>query len=774
MRSTRRPPRRLERTLVWVLAGFIAVDLLLIVPAFASELRLDLLHPSLPIVNLRPLAAGRARIADRLGEEFTAPIRAIAGNLQQAGAMALNSILYEEDAASGNPAEATEGTTNSNNESSDSAGVAFVPSATPSPSMDETSAPGNTPHPSPSGDSLETSVPETATSLALPGKTNIPVATSTQIPSYTPTSSAVPTEQIPLMTPTKVAFVTATLVCSALTTSACQTTPEPTPTPVPTEIPASGAFAIPTFHSIGIYWSPPGGSQDRQVLVKFRPLNSSAWFDGLPMKFNPISSTDLDKATYRGSIVHLKPNTTYEIELALEGTASMARISETTWTEDPPIGEIVTYSGLLTEELIITESGTTGSYRLYDGQGATIDVNNRYDHAISINASHIIIRGFNLLGARKHIIRIFEGEDIIIEDNDMSNWGEPDVYNSRFGTNFQSAVYSENSSIRRVIIQRIKIHHPRTDSNSWAEKRYYKDSFNYHPGGPQAISFFFSLAGNHVIRYNEIWSDPDHYFNDVIGGGSNGSFAGFPGADSDIYGNYIANCWDDGIEAEGGGQNVRIWNNYIEECFLAIGNAAVSIGPLYVWRNVFGRSYSPLPSSVGPYGAAFKMGWADAESWMTGHMYVFHNTGYNPSNDGFGGFGMGDDKYYRDGRTIKHFTSRNNILHVPTGSTYSIAYDDGGEDNDFDYDLHSASVPSGETNGISGAPSYVSGAGFDFASMTGIFQLATGSLGHDSGEIIPNFNDWNYTGAGPDMGAHESGWDPLRYGVNANQTPQGR
>ena len=31
-------------------------------------------------------------------------------------------------------------------------------------------------------------------------------------------------------------------------------------------------------------------------------------------------------------------------------------------------------------------------------------------------------------------------------------------------------------------------------------------------------------------------------YNDVIGGGSNGSFRGSPGHDSDIYGNFVSHC----------------------------------------------------------------------------------------------------------------------------------------------------------------------------------------------------------------------------------------
>ena len=95
-----------------------------------------------------------------------------------------------------------------------------------------------------------------------------------------------------------------------------------------------------------------------------------------------------------------------------------------------------------------------------------------------------------------------------------------------------------------------------------------------------------------MIRYNECWSDMEHMFNDVIGGGSNGSFRGSPGPDSDIYGNFVSHCWDDGLEVEGGSRNVRVWDNYITQCMNMIGNAPASIGPLYIWRNVVAHSQS--------------------------------------------------------------------------------------------------------------------------------------------------------------------------------------
>jgi hypothetical protein len=45
----------------------------------------------------------------------------------------------------------------------------------------------------------------------------------------------------------------------------------------------------------------------------FKALGSNNWQEGLPMRYNPIDTVDLDMTDYRGSIVKLKPGTEYEI-----------------------------------------------------------------------------------------------------------------------------------------------------------------------------------------------------------------------------------------------------------------------------------------------------------------------------------------------------------------------------------------------------------------------------------------------------------------------------
>ena len=83
------------------------------------------------------------------------------------------------------------------------------------------------------------------------------------------------------------------------------------------------------------------------------------------------------------------------------------------------------------------------------------------------------------------------------------------------------------------------------------------------------------------------------------------------------------------------------------------------------------------------------------------------------------------------------------------------------------------SIEQAEKNGLKGAPKYVSDAGFDFESRSGNFQLAPDSLGFDKGAVIPNFSD-RFTGAAPDIGAHEAGTPPMVFGVKANYLPPGK
>jgi hypothetical protein len=521
-----------------------------------------------------------------------------------------------------------------------------------------------------------------------------------------------------------------------------------------------GPFAIPTFHCVGLYWSPAGGATNKDALVRFRREGEATWREGLPMRYNPIPNTHEDLADYRGSIVHLTPATSYEIELKLADGSAKTNLIAKTWSENFPVGETIAVTNRAAP-LDIRQSGSSNKWRIYDGHGATLDVQHLHDACITIDASYVIIRNLTLRGAgitnapNKGIIgaiRINGGHDIVIENCDISDWGRVNPATG-FGVDYDAAIFAKGAAIKRLIIQRCKMHHPIFDGSNWYEPKY-----PTHAAGPQCITLF-NTGGNHVIRYNECYSDLEHMYNDGIGGGSNGSFQGAPGPDSDIYGNVVTHCWDDGLEVEGGSRNVRVWDNYIAQAMMMIANAPCSIGPLYIWRNVVTHSQSQ-PNAGG--GSFLKMGFADGEKWMTGHMYIFHNTIFR-SDEWLPTGGLGGD------RIVKHTTSRNNILHVRGARNWSASDNKANIDNDFDYDLVNGRIPATqEHHAIKGEPIYVEGAGFNAETRTGNFQLAPNSPGVAAGEPIPNFS-YGYTGKAPDLGAHQRGAPPLQYGIHATQ-----
>jgi len=546
-------------------------------------------------------------------------------------------------------------------------------------------------------------------------------------------------------------------------------------------------IAVPTFHCIGLYWNTEKGGEDVACNVRYRPANSGEWKEAMSLWFDARGPEDHSQMLpdrslrnkepkpqrhyarqYRGSIVNLTPGTEYEVELSLQNTDIQKRINVSTWSENFPIGKTVAMPENSSETLVIEESGSPDGYILYTcapGGTATIDGKNEINHCIEIKASYVIVRGLKLKEPKSHAIRIHAGHDIVVEDCDISGWGLPSsVEGNVFGKNMEAAVYAreadqQNPVIERVIIQRCRIHHPRYDTNSWAEYRKEVDlerkASRWHPGGAQGVTMY-NTKGNHVFRYNEIWSDEEHYYNDILGGGSNYSAAGFPNRDSDIYGNRMMHCWDDGIEIEGANCNVRIWDNYIDHTFVKIATAATHVGPLYIWRNVTGQSRHKPADTTDEAGRGPFLKAGSGRGFGGGRTYIFHNTFLQaPPPPGMSkalGAHIGLSEY---GGPMLNHVSRNNILHVTDGgaSISNKKVPESQQTNDFDYDLFNGRIQTyegSEPHGIRGVPIYDPKNGPDE------FALSPNSPGYDAGVRIPNFND-DFTGKAPDMGAHEAG-----------------
>ena len=508
--------------------------------------------------------------------------------------------------------------------------------------------------------------------------------------------------------------------------------------------------AVTTFESAGLYWKPSVRPGAEGCAVRYRKAGESAWKEGLALWY------DARNQECRGSLVHLSPGTSYDIELT--AGSQRATLAARTWSEQFPIAKTVKITGAK-RALAITEGGSAKGYVVYDGTNTQIDGADAEDFNITVEAPYVIVRGFTLKGARQDAIRILEGaHDVVIEDNDISGWGRRREQDGRvFGMDMDSGVRAvcKKGNLERVVVQRNRIHDPRYSANSW--------SFG-HPLGPQGVTISF-CGGNHVIRYNDITGSDGHYFNDAIGGEDNFTATGFPNADSDIYGNLITHAWDDGIEAEGGDRNVRIWGNYIDRTATGVATTVAHVGPVYIWRNVYNRSRtrSEQPPDQDDRNGFAKSG--TTSEWGGGRRYVFHNTLLQatasgnewPLGAGGGIYGTGKNQ------PVTNTVSRNNIFQI--WKPHWNAIGDPGSGNDFAYDLYNSNPGATIRNGFKGVAVYAKGNGWKSESG-GQYQLSPDSPGFDKGERIPNFND-SFTGAGPDVGAHEAGTPPMRFGVKA-------
>ncbi|MCP4547558.1 MAG: DNRLRE domain-containing protein [bacterium] len=577
--------------------------------------------------------------------------------------------------------------------------------------------------------------------------------------------------------------------------------------------------AIATFESIGISWEPEDYPDEVDtVQVEYRKTSGGDWRDAMPLWLDPrhggypnYPDTD-DKNEYRGSIVGLDPGTEYVIKLIHPDVTDSLTIS--TWSETLPISETVYLPWFSDTTLVINEGGDSSGYKLYtfdpDIGRALIDC---YDYdtdenpdwsCVHVRACSVIIRGLTLHGGKHGVeIESFTSlqdsiNDVVIEECDISKWGRHEasdgtsIYpvDSEVGQQMDAAVNSVdyvpgNLIGSRFIIQRNRMHNPRWDSCYWDE---YPLVLEGHPYGPTAVALRNS-GGNHVIRYNEIYSDSSHYLFDGLTGGSNRSVDGFPGHNSDIYGNSISNVWDDAIEAEGGNANVRIWGNFTNNIRTSYGLAPVATGPLYLFRNVSGLSYSEPSSGSGDTGVFVKLGHKRTDHYGDGALFIYHNTMLQPAGAGpgeSGGFGHGHGIANRSMSNggIYNIVARNNILMTPASddwSIYTVADPDSAPyslKNAYSNIVHNAAVYRADTLYVDGDmfPGIADFDGgvfnpYDESGTEGVFYVAgADTLALDNGYTLPNFND-SYDGSGPDIGAHERGDDAMEFGTGAYLTP---
>ena len=552
---------------------------------------------------------------------------------------------------------------------------------------------------------------------------------------------------------------------------------------IPIQVWALEPEIVPTFENLGISWAPVNKGVSEAAKVQYRIQGNTIWNDAQNLWFDNRGGNYVQE--YRGSIVNLTPGTTYEVNLTLLPNGESVTALASTWSENFGEGIVdrpeqnITSTVTETCTVTLSASGTPEAYYVYDGEGIyTIDSRRLAKRSICIadNVHHLIIRGWKITGALDHGIHLGDNtSDIVIENNEITQWGrdhDGKTHNEEVNYRFGIGTFYYNHG-GRYIVQYNRIHHPVTDANAWDQP-----VMNTHPAGAQGIGWHNS-TGNNVIRYNDIHGDAAHMFNDAIGFGSNISPEGFPGKDSDIYGNMIAYAWDDAIEAEGGGENVRIWNNYITDTYVGIAGVVIDQGPMYAWRNIFGRSRELANASASDYygrGYAFKLG--NNLGLGGAKLYIYHNTLLQEAASAPNTHELGFNRFINNTNNgVYNVVAYNNISHTsyytdskPAGSHFRDITNSCT--NDVNYNLYSGRIenncivdPHESDGGINDNPIYDQATLFQPVTNQFLQALDVNSPGYDDGIILPNFND-GYEGAGPDMGAIENNQTIILYGVS--------
>jgi len=195
------------------------------------------------------------------------------------------------------------------------------------------------------------------------------------------------------------------------------------------------------------------------------------------------------------------------------------------------------------------------------GDGATlrnIKVKNTIEAAVFLNAdrpdqqlpSNVTIDGMTL-----------QDFDCTWTSQEPSTWGQYRAGIAAWYTG--SGIHITNN-----LIQHRAISHPTFGQWGSADGIWFKSSDNIPSGGGHYI------AGNTIIGG---W--------DGIAGEEEGSAHGTFDRDTIVENNTIRDCWDDGIQSEGGDQDVRIRHNDISGCGTGIAFAPPVTGPLYIENN---------------------------------------------------------------------------------------------------------------------------------------------------------------------------------------------
>jgi hypothetical protein len=533
-----------------------------------------------------------------------------------------------------------------------------------------------------------------------------------------------------------------------------------------------------TLHSLAVRWPVRGDANlNATVAVEYRATGAPAWRAGYPL-FRPRpehQSADLRVSggwLFAGSIVGLTPDTEYEVRLTLRdpdgGDAERLLRLRTVAEPREPAGMRTRhvapgdgggagtaadpFRGLAAAEAAaapgdlfllapgvyraapwrLVRHGAPGRPIIYRGAapGVVLDGEGG-ERAVSAQGTrHVWLEGVTLRNAR-YLYVGNGGSDLVVRRARFEM--------TRVGFEAINGGYAESRSFFV------------TDNEFVGPSRWPRSSSRAEPVNAISVS-----GAGHVIAWNHIRN---------VGDGVHGTDHGRLSA-SDIHGNDIEQCTDDGIEADYADANVRVFENRITNCFSGVSAQPIHGGPLYVFRNAMvNLEYSPVKLHNDTAG-----------------VLIFHNTSLRAGR-----------AFVIDpaGETVNDVVTRNNLFAGTSGPALSSTgkmircdFDRDGytwetgpfaQWNGRTYLTHEAARASGQLYRGEGALRLAAARLFasglrpppDFRAAlpreVNDLRLAAGSPAVGRGVPVPNFSD-GFRGRAPDLGCCPEGAPLPRYG----------
>lgn len=526
------------------------------------------------------------------------------------------------------------------------------------------------------------------------------------------------------------------------------------------------ALDRPTVTSLGVQVLIEGDDDlDATIGLRYRAMGEAAWSEGAPLqrvRGDKVVFITVP-AQFAGSVLDLRPATTYEIELHAEdpdGLDEAWTVMSTTRAVpgDPAAPKPVDVSDAAGLTAALAAAGPGTVINLADGTYAgtfSIDASGTASDPIVIRGASAAGTVIDGMGAAGNVIEVYASH-VHIE--------RLTIRNANRAIRFQTAG-AEGNVVRRVRIEEVGLGiGAREDQldfyicdNTLVGPLQWPQVYGDDGGQFANVDGIVVMGHGHVVCHNELvgWGD-------AIKTAQDGARA------IDIYGNLTRSAYDNAIELDGSAGNTRALRNMMLNSWSPLSFQPIFGGPAYAIRNV----------AVNIADEQHKLH-ANGNTGETVGSIIVHNTFVSPKHA----------MYLATSDTAREFRLLNNLYVGPDTAEdgKAVAWSapiDAGEidhngyhpDGEFDFDDAGtwpdfASMQAGgvfEAHGVLlGAGTFASGlaAPADYtAEVTSVdAELSQSSPAVDAGLALPGLSG-RVAGAGPDLGALELGCAPPTYG----------